>query len=177
MSKITGYTALVSLFVLSVFAQPVLSEQIERDMYATVSVNPIFTLSLDNAVVNFGYVEPGKPVELKETTYYNSVTCNANKGKTWYLKVSIMGEIEGPTVSVPLSALKCKVYSSTGDGVFQQDSWLGLTGNPQVIYTSGSQDNTGEDVIIKFKYRLELPDTATAGNYRAKLLYTMTDIP
>lgn len=167
---------IISVFVILTFTQYIGAEQVERDMFAAVTVNPIFTVSLDNADVNFGYVEPGKSVELKPDTYYNTVTCNSNKGKTWHLKLSILGEVIGPTADIPLDSFKWLVFRAAGDGA-AVEGWQPLTEMPLTAYTSAGRDNAGEEVTIQFKYKLDLPGMAAAGNYRTKILYTMTDVP
>ncbi len=153
-----------------------MAEQVERDMFAVVVVNPIFAFTLDNASIDFGYVEPGKTVELNEAAYYNAIECNSNKGKTWYLKVSVLGDISGPSPFVPLDSFKWTVFRAAGEGT-PAEGWQPFTPEQKVAYTSSGRDNTGEDVVIQFKYKLNLPNKAVGGYYRAKLLYTMTDQP
>jgi len=167
---------IISVLITLASAQHIGAEQVERDMFGAVTVNPIFAVSLDNADVNFGYVEPGKSVELKPDTYYNAVTCNSNKGRAWYLKLSILGEVIGPTTNIPLDSFKWLVFKAIGDGA-AVEGWQPLAETPLVAYTSAGRDNTGEEVTIQFKYKLDLPGTAMAGNYRTKILYTMTDVP
>ncbi len=151
-------------------------EKVDADMYASVIVNPVFGLSLDNADIGFGYTDPGTSTELKKDTYYNSVTCNVNKGETWYLKISIIGsEVSGPS-QIPVESFKWKIFRSTGDGAYD-DQWHPFTSKPMAAYTSGSNDNTGGDVTVQFRYRLDLPGDAAGGYYSVKVMYTATDVP
>ena len=166
---------LIFISCLIILAQKGWAEKADADMFASVVVNPIFSLSLDNANINFGYVDPGTSVELKETTYYNMVVCNSNKGSTWYMKVSILGEVVGAS-EIAMDSFKFKIFSSTGDGTYKND-WQPFTKEAQVAYTSGTNDSAGGDVEIRFKYRLDLPGNAAGGNYSVKVLYTMTDVP
>ena len=153
------------------------AEQVERDMFAAVIVNSAFNCYLDNPSLNFGYVEAGKPVELNPNAHYNTVKCNSNKGKTWYLKLSIMEDIVGTKSTVPPESVKCRVLKSTGSGIpVPAEGWLALSKEPQAVYTSGPSDNTGADVILYMQYKLELPQGAVSGYYRTKVLYTMTDM-
>lgn len=150
------------------------AEQVEKDMFATVVVNPVFMFTLDNASIDFGYVSPGNTVELNETTYYNTLKCNSNKGKIWYLKVSVLGDISGPGPFVQLDSFKWSASKTAGDGA-PTEGWQPFASEQKVAYISSGRDNTGEDVIIHFRYKLTLPNKAVGGYYGAKLLYTMTD--
>jgi len=153
------------------------SEQAQRDMYASVVVMPTFKLSLDNSNINFGFAEPGKTVELNPQTHYNEVKCRSNKGTTWYLKISVIGNVIGPEeANVPLNSFKWMVVSSTGDGVAEED-WHSFTQEPVKVYTSGPKDMVGEEVVLRFKYKLDMPPDARGGNYNVNVLYAMTDTP
>jgi len=151
------------------------SEQVDRDLYATVVVNPVFVLSLDNARVSFGFLKPGESAELEKDNYYNFVKCNSNKGKKWYLKLSVVGDVAGPEPGIPPGSFKWKIFRATGDGV-PQEGWKPFTKEPFLVYTSGAKDATGEDVIVQFQYRLDLPFEAVGGVYSITVLYTMTDV-
>ena len=66
-------------------------EKVDTDIYASVIVNPVFSLSLDNADISFGNTEPGTTTELKKESHYNSVTCNSNRNRN----TGTMGVFEG----------------------------------------------------------------------------------
>ena len=178
MKRIIAISVLVILATLILNAYNLTySEQVQRDMFASVVVLPTFKLSLDNASINFGYAEPGKTIELNPYAHYNEVRCKSNKGKTWYLKVSVTGNIIGPEDSnVGIDSFKWQVVSSSGDGVAEQ-GWQSFSQTPVRVYTSGERDALGEEVVIRFKYKLDMPQTAKGGNYSVNVLYTMTDMP
>jgi len=153
------------------------AEQTQTDMSVSVVILPVFKLSVDNANISFGYVEPGKTVELYPDRNFNEVVCVSNKGNKWYLKLSIMGDIIGPQNSkVGPDCFKWKVDGSTGDGILQE-GWNAFKDQPVIAYTSGDMDTKGPDVVVRLKYKLDLPGNAIGGNYSVKILYTMTDIP
>jgi len=174
--KIIPLVSIAGLFFLMSTARLYAVERVEEDVYATVVVNPIFTLSLDNAHIGFGFLKPGESVELAADTYYNSVTCRSNKGVQWYLKISITGEVSGPQPPIQPGNFKWKVFKAEGDGI-AAEGWQGFSTVPVVAYTSGERDATGEDVVIQLKYRLDLPQSAIAGIYGVNVMYTMTDVP
>jgi len=169
----------IAIIVLSavIFVSGSIAEQATQDMYATVTVNKVFSMVLDNALIDFGYAQPGDTVELKTSTYYNEVKCQANKGTTWYLKIAVMGTITGPDGNnVSPEIFKWQVFDSNGDGDPVKE-WTAFSELPKVAYTSGQNDMAGRESVIKFKYKLDLPKDATGGNYRVRVLYTMTDNP
>lgn len=176
MKKLFCLILLISMAV-SGFERELQSEQTQKDMFASVVVLPTFKLSLDNANINFGYTEPGKSVELYPHTHYNEVKCISNKGVTWYLKLSTIGDIVGPPDSgVSLDSFKWMGTRPIGDGVIEK-GWHSLSQLPTLVYTSGSMDLAGEEVTIQFKYKLDMPPKAKGGNYSVNVLYTMTDMP
>lgn len=174
--KIKIASFLISLLCVLAMVHLSSAEQVQRDIFASVIVNGVFNMAVDNSNLNFGYAEPGKSIELNPATHYNTAKCSSNKGKQWYVKISIVGDITGPTPSIPLESFKWMVYRVTGDGTAISE-WKPFMKGSQVVYTSGPLDIQGQDVAIMFKYKLDLPANAAAGYYRTKVLYTMTDNP
>ncbi|MFA6079747.1 MAG: hypothetical protein WC779_08395 [Candidatus Omnitrophota bacterium] len=172
-------SAVVAIMALSavIFVSGSTAEQATQDMYATVTINKVFSMVLDNALIDFGYAQPGDTIELKTSSYYNEVKCQANKGTTWHLKIAVMGTITGPDGNpVAPEIFKWQVFDSTGDGDPVKD-WTPFSATPKVAYTSGQSDMAGREALVRFKYKLDLPKDATGGNYRVRVLYTMTDNP
>ncbi len=159
----------------AIFAGLIYAEQEVTEMYATVTVNPIFGVSVDNEYIEFGHVDPGETKELNPQRSYNEVECISNKGIKWYLKLSLLGGVIGPAESqVGPQDFKWMIVSSTGDGIYDNE-WHAFTEDPSLAYAGGSRDMTGEDVIIRFKYRVNLPYEARDGEYTIRVLYTMTE--
>lgn len=168
---------LLALIITISACQHIYCEQAQRDMFASVVILPTFKLSLDNASIIFGYTEPGKSVELYPYKHYNEVKCISNKGNTWYLRLSVIGNVIGPAdTPVKIDDFKWMISRSTGDGVIEK-GWHSFTESPAVAYTSGPADAGGEEVILQFKYKLDLPPNAKGGNYSLNVLYAMTDTP
>lgn len=153
------------------------SEEVYRDMYVSVVVLPAFRAVLDNANINFGFSEPGKSVELYPERNYNEIKCVSNKGTKWYLRIAVVGDIIGPQgTNVGIGSFKWLVASSSGDGIIEK-GWHPFTKEPAQVYISGPRDMIGDEVTIKFKYKLDLPKNALGGNYGINIIYTMTDTP
>ncbi|MDP2912809.1 MAG: hypothetical protein Q8N91_02245 [Candidatus Omnitrophota bacterium] len=177
MKKILAALLICAFFLTFKPLEYVHSEELYREMYASVVVKPTFKLSLDNANINFGYVGPGKSVELYPEKNYNEIKCVSNKGAKWYLRLSVIGDIVAPRGgNVAIDCFKWMITSSTGDGVTER-GWHSFTESPAEAYESGPNDMAGEEATIRLKYKLDLPKNSLGGNYGLKVLYTMTEAP
>ena len=169
------YIVILLFFIIAPYLYA--GEEATSDLYASVTVNKIFMISLDEAYIDFGQLEPGQTVELYETRAYNTIKCMSNKGLTWHLKLSVIGDIQVPAGSeVGVEDFKWKIVGWTGDGA-ASEGWRPFSKEKVLVYTSGPRDMRGHDVDIRFKYKLDLPGRAKGGHYSAKVLYTMTETP
>jgi len=146
-------------------------------MYVSVVILPTFKATVDNANISFGFSDPGKSIELYPEKNYNEIKCLSNKGTRWSLNIAVVGDIIGPHgTNVDISSFKWMAASSSGDGIAEK-GWHPFSKEPSQVYVSGPKDMTGDEVTIKFKYRLDLPKNALRGNYGVNIIYTMTDTP
>ncbi len=168
------------LLLISLFISPIVYaiEQRFEDIIATVVVGSTFRLSIDKDNLDFGLIEPGKRVELYPERYYNQITTLSNNGKTWYLKMSIVGGgLRGPKGSIiPWDRLKWQVCSIDGEGI-KQEGWQSFEEQPVLVYISSPQDNQGKEVNICLKYALDTPADVIAGYYQTTIIYTMSETP
>ena len=151
------------------------AEQDTDDLFASVTVLPAFDTTIDNNYIDFGLVEPGESVTLKDGTYYNTIKCISNKGINYYVKINILDEIIGPKGNIiPPESFKWRIYHATGTGA-PVSGWQDFSQQPLTVYTSGHEDETGNEVIIRFQYRLDLPPSARGGHYSIKVAYVLTE--
>ena len=151
------------------------AEQDSEDIFASVVVLPAFKIDIDNNYLDFGVVNPGESVTLKQGTYYNTIKCVSNKGTEYYLKLYILGDIIGPRgARIPPASFKWKVYRSRGSGT-AVTKWREFSDEPVIVYRSGAGDETGNEREIRFQYRLDLPASAKAGHYSLKVAYMLTE--
>lgn len=169
--------SLVVVFFLS-FSGVYAAEQRFQDVVASVVIGATFKLSLDKASLDFGMIKPGKWIELYPERHYHQITCISNNKKTWYLKVSVIGDIVGQGgFALPKDSLKWQIFWTNGSGV-KKEGWEGLQQDKAtVIYSSGPLDGQGEEVYIRLRYALDVPGNVAAGNYNGVLVYTMTESP
>jgi len=148
-----------------------------QDIFASVVVLPTFDVKTDTNYLDFGVIEPGESVTLKENTYYNEVTCVSNKGVKYYLKANLLGDIKGPEgTTIPPSSVKWKIFRVKGEGTITSEDWQPFAKEPAVVYTSNFGDEAGGEVTIKLQYRLDLPSNAMGGNYNLQVAYIMTEV-
>jgi len=165
----------ISIILLVLIPLVCRADQDSEDVFASVFVLPSFLIDIDNNYLDFGLVKPGESVTLKPATYYNSLRCISNKGTRYYLKIHIPDEIIGPKGSrIPSSSFKWKVYGLNGSGTAITE-WQEFSDKPVLVYTSGTEDETGEEIIIRFQYKLDLPGSARGGHYSLKVAYLLTE--
>jgi hypothetical protein len=151
------------------------AEEDTEDLFASVVVLPTFDISIDNNYINFGRVEPGKSITLKEATHYNTLKCVSNKGRDYSVKIHILDDIIGPKGNIiPASSFKWRIYKTTGTGS-AVSGWQEFSKNPLLVYASSREDNTGKELVINFQYKLDLPLNATGGHYALKVVYMITE--
>ncbi len=166
----------ISITLIYFLSNPICNaEEATVDVFASVVVLRAFDINIDNSYLDFGQVESGESVTLKEGAYYNEIKCISNKGFTYYVKIHIIDEIIGPTGSkIPASSFKWRVLSANGSGTVVSE-WQEFSREPVLVYTSSAEDETGNEVIIRFQYRLNLPPRAMGGHYSLRVAYMLTE--
>ncbi|MDD5439854.1 MAG: hypothetical protein PHS37_06690 [Candidatus Omnitrophica bacterium] len=163
------------IFLASLLFPAAFADQDTENLYASVTVLPNFSVNLDNNLLDFGMIQPGQTVTLKEGSPYNRAICISNKGKIWYLKLSLVGDIIGPAgTKIDPSSVKWKVYDVQGNGS-PVEGWQNFGATPVLAYTAGGDDLTGREVRVSLQYSLTLPDKAVAGHYVIRVLYSLTE--
>ena len=151
------------------------ADQDTEDVFASVVVLPTFKIEIDNNYLDFGLVNPGESVTLKQGTYYNTIRCVSNKGIKYYVKLHILGDIIGPKGNkIPPASFKWKVYYSSGSGT-PVTKWQEFSDEPVIVYTSGAEDEIGSESKIRFQYKLDLPSSVRGGHYSLKVAYLLTE--
>ena len=151
------------------------ADEAMEDIFASVAVLSVFDINIDNNYLNFGVVEPGDSVTLKEGTYYNTIRCVANKGNKYYVKIHILNEITGPKGNtIPPENFKWRIYHTEGRGIATSD-WQEFSDEPQIVYTSDEEDEVGKELVLRFQYRLDLPGSAIGGHYGLNVAYLLTE--
>ena len=149
-----------------------------EDLSASVEVAPVFSFSLDKSHLAFGVVGPKTTKVLGEDRFYNQVTCRANSGRPWYLKVQLLSlKQTGGGTSLDPSSLKWKLVESTGAARPLHVDFESFASDPVVVYTSDGDDTRGQEVVLRFQYSLTTPLNVPAGNYIGEVIFTMAESP
>jgi hypothetical protein len=193
---IVGLAVLLFLFISlpSSFAATLTS-----DGTATVTVSPIFELSIDTNSIPFGSVKPGEFKELTKgpqsgtNNYWNQATCKANTGNKWYLKIQATGPLISGSNQMNVSVCK---WLSTYAGIWvDADSasydlsdglnhsptggYVDFTQSPELVYTSGLDpdynDTVSEGTQVQFQYAIQPPSDQLPGNYTSTIRFTLTE--
>ena len=151
------------------------AEQDTEDLFASVVVLSTFDVTVDNNYINFGRVEPGESITLQEGAYYNTLKCVSNKGRDYYVKIHLLDDVIGPKGNIiPASSFKWKIYDTTGTGS-PVSGWQEFSREPLLVYASSPEDEMGNELMIRFQYKLDLPRKATGGHYDLKVVYMLTE--
>ena len=153
----------------------IFAEEEYKDVTASVMVSSTFEVSTEAIPIDFGVIDSGEAVELYPDRYFNEVRCISNHGRTWFLKAAC-GDLTSPNASISKTHLKIKVFWTNGKGNYSFD-WVSFEDVPVLVYTSGDADNTGNEVRMQFKYKLDPLIGVPAGNYGAIVTYTMSEAP
>ncbi len=139
----------------------------------------IFELRADNNVIDFGFMNIAEVKEVRgKGTYHNEITCRSDSGNTWYLKIHLIGPLKSGSDSIPFNNFAWRVISViNGNGIiYNEDVFRSFSDFPELVYTSGPNDSKGDEVKIRFDYRLSIPRNQPPGNYRTIVRYTMTEL-
>ncbi|OGW74968.1 MAG: hypothetical protein A2Z72_07565 [Omnitrophica bacterium RBG_13_46_9] len=138
----------------------------------------IFQLTVGGRDIDFGFMKIGEWKELTDEGYYqNEITCQSDKGNTWYLKVHLLTPFESGENDIEPSRFKWKVVEVVdGNGIITNEGMFNdFSQSPNVVYTSGGDDSNGGEVKVRLSYGLQIPTGQAAGNYRVYLRYTLSE--
>ena len=138
----------------------------------------LFQISVDSRFIDFGYMSLGEFKELHDKgSYQNEVTCQSDKGETWYLKIHLVSPLRWGANEIPAENFKWKAIDLiTGTGyVTNRNLFNDFSNIPMLVYTSSPEDNAGREVKIRFTYGLQVPGELITGNYQATIRYTFTE--
>ncbi|OIO32732.1 MAG: hypothetical protein AUJ70_04900 [Candidatus Omnitrophica bacterium CG1_02_40_15] len=186
MKKILAYLIIGLLIAIPVYAYVGYKET--KTAVMTMTIAPLFSVSVSLNTLDFGNVQPGLWKELKTAGggYHNEVVCKSNDGEIWHLKIKIDHALTSESKTIPLANLKwmCAYVGSknspyaAGTGTLANAiDYISFTTADALVYTCGADEknNLPNGIGAQFNYGLSVPDTQSAGNYTAIVTYTMTE--
>lgn len=142
----------------------------------TICLAGDFTMSTDTSNIPFGKMDIGEWKEKGGGSYHNQLTCKSTKSKTWYIKIYVLAPLTSGTKTIDNSNFKYMPGWTNGTGNVQnQYSYNAFTAIPALVYISGPDDNSGNEIYIQFKYGLSIPANQIAGIYNTTVQYVMTE--
>lgn len=142
----------------------------------TLTVGPIFTFSIGEAIVDMGSVAEGASGVIGCTMY-----CSTNQNNAWRIQVK-SSTVDGiiPGNQIPLSNLKFNTYAlADGGGTNSAGTFIAvdtaLTGLDQLAYTAAAAEASDTDVRVGMVFVLDVPYSTSADTYTATVTATMTE--
>lgn len=143
----------------------------------TLTVGPIFTFSIGEAIVDMGIVAEGASGSGGCTMY-----CSTNQGNAWTIQVQST-TVDGTGLTppqIPLSNLKFQTYAMPDGGAVNSAGTFvivdtALTGIGQLAYTAAAAEAYDTDVRVGMVLVLDVPYSQPADTYTATVTATMTE--
>lgn len=146
-----------------------------KGMTATLRVNTIFSLAVDQSTIDFMNMSQG---ESKENQPANGllVTAKSNSPYQWYLKISAQRPLYCGPDEIPLENFFWHGWSD-GRGTWYGNRPEPLPLSPVLTYVSSPNEgpNLPSGTINHFQFDLKIPKGQPAGKYSTTVLFTMTE--
>lgn len=149
------------------------------DLSASVTVAPVFSISLDDTSLYFGTIKPGETKIIGESRDLHQVRCRVNTGEPWFLKIQLSAlRLAERPFFLSGSNLKWRlIESASSSGAMGGREFTEFSDRPALVYAGQADDTKGREVALKFQYSLTVPAEAPAGNYIGLITFTMTQSP
>lgn len=136
------------------------------------------SISTDNRAIDFGQILPGEAKELAYLgSYHNEIICNSTNQKMWYVKVNLLNPLSQGVNTIPTENFKWQLNWTDGEGTIPNSyNFKELSLFPELTYMSNISDSQGNDIHLRFKYYLEIPQAQAMGIYTTVIRFTLTEI-
>lgn len=164
-------------------------------VFAILSANCMsaITIEIDPAgrnVITFGQMSPGDWKELPESGYWHAMVVKNSVASQWEVSVSCDGVLRNGAFTIPRDNFKWMAtyagakdapYDSYSDGLISV-SYRSFSESGETLFRSvnssvlsaGGHLTTPNGAEIQLKYFISIPDSQLAGDYTAKITYTVT---
>ena len=173
-----SHKKLISLGIL-VLAVWLLSElpcaAVDVSVTAKVTVEQVFTLSVDRDAIDFYNMKPGESrYDIPPTGI--RVTTKSNTGNPWYLKLRALEPLTSGRNTIPNENFKWYGWTE-GSGTWYGTGKDNLLATPVVAYASSLSEglNAAPGVANVFKFKLDVPQNQAAGNYETTVQFVLTE--
>ena len=169
----TGFCTLGGVLMLLTLAAPL--PAVDLSVTARVTVEEVFSLSVDRDDVDFSNMKPGDSrVDIPASGI--KVTTKSNSGQPWYLKLRVTEPLSNGRSFIPEENFKWYGWTE-GSG-----TWFGtgkefLLTTPHIAYASTAAEGLNADpgVANVFKFKLDVPKNQEAGYYETQVQFILTE--
>jgi len=158
----------LAILLLLLFVFPGIS-QAEFDM----------SLAVGYRTIDFGRMELGEEKTLAaKGGYEHQFNFTSDNNRRWYFKAQLVRPFtSGAHVIAPEDFHWIVDQVRVGQGTVSNriSTPRAFSKTPALIYTSSGADNTGTQVQIRLKYKLDIPEEQAAGAYTAHIRFVMVE--
>ena len=146
-----------------------------KESFATFDMS----IGVGYRTIDFGAMELGEEKTIsRRGGYEHQFNFTSDKGRRWYFKAQLVRPFTSGVYSVPAQNLQWIVEEvKNGKGIVSvsMSTPSPFLTTPVLIYTSAEDDNTGSEVQIRLRYRLNIPPKQAAGAYTAHIRFVMVE--
>ena len=154
---------------------PAAALQATQEAVVSVTVDPVFELTLDQGFIRFDHMRPG---EVKWNIPYNALaaTAKTNNQKSWTLMISAATELTSGADLIPNDRFYWYGWSD-GQGTYYGTKENSFTTTPVVAYSSTGAEGANLPSGTKnyFKFKLDIPKNQPPGVYSTTVKLTISE--
>ena len=149
--------------------------QATQEAFVSVTVDPVFELTLDQGFIRFDHMRPGE-VKWNIPTNALTATTKTNGQKPWFLMVSTTSELSSGAAAIPNDRFYWYGWTD-GQGTFYGTKENSMTTTPVLAYASAAVENANlpGGTNTYFKFKLDLPKNQRPGVYGTTVKFTITE--
>ena len=150
-------------------------QAVDLSVTARVTVEQVFTLSVDRDDINFYDMKPGE-TRTDIPAAGIRVTTKSNTGHAWFLKLRETEPLTNGKSVIPDENFGWYGWTE-GSGTWMGTGKEHMLMTPQVAYVSTSAEGLNADpgVANVFKFKLDVPKNQEAGNYQTTVQFILTE--
>ena len=156
-------------------AQPARALEATQEAVVSVTVEPVFELSLVQGFIRFDRMRPG---DVKWNIPANALvtTAKSNRQTPWYLMISTTAELSSGQYVIPNENFYWYGWTE-GAGTYYGTKENSLTTTPVLAYASTGAEgaNLPNGTNNFFKFKLEVPKKQPPGVYSTTVKFTITE--
>lgn len=146
-------------------------------LFFPLQARAILELNIHGSSLDFGFMGVDEEKRLAdEGTFHQEISCKSTNNRTWHLEVYCLEPLSSAQYVIPEEYFRYSTVWTNGKGnLINEHQFVPLTTAPSLTYISQAEDNTGNEVKIRFKYRLHIPLNQPMGNYYTTIRFSLIE--